>query len=466
MFSTALNLLSVNYSSNILTSIDSLPGGIMRSGMASHLASDASDRRARLYPWVVLALFWVCYFLNHADRQILFSVFPLVKQELGLSNTQLGLLGSSFQWIYAILVPFAGLLGDSISRKNIILSALLVWSATTVCSGLVSGFLLFLLLRALTGAGEAFYYPAATSIISDYHGASTRAFAMSIHQTSLYFGVVVSGTLAGYIGQHFGWRIAFLIFGGTGIAVAAVIRLLLREPVRGRQEEGSVAADAAIVKASVWARLSEAFRSRAALALMISFIGMNFAGVAVVTWSPTLLYREFHYSLAEAGFHATVYHQLGAFLGVLVGGRLADRWAVRDCRGRVWVQAAGLLGAAPFLYWLGRAGSPGEAFLALGAFGVFRGVYDSNLFASVFEVITPGARSTTVGLMLSAGFLFGGSSPVVVGWLSQYVGLGAAVGATSACFLAGGLLMVLNARLWFGSDARRMRERLHAAAAV
>jgi hypothetical protein len=229
---------------NILTSIDSLPGGIMRSGMASHLASDASDRRARLYPWVVLALFWVCYFLNHADRQILFSVFPLVKQELGLSNTQLGLLGSSFQWIYAILVPFAGLLGDSISRKNIILSALLVWSATTVCSGLVSGFLLFLLLRALTGAGEAFYYPAATSIISDYHGASTTARLAFHSPNEPVFGVVV---------MAIGWlyRPALRLGSRPDFAErhrrGAVIRLL-REPVAavGR----GTCPDAAIVKQS------------------------------------------------------------------------------------------------------------------------------------------------------------------------------------------------------------------------
>ena len=425
----------------------------MRIWMTAPITTRTPPDRQAVYPWLVLAMFWTVYFLNHADRQILFSVFPLVERELGLTSAQLGLLGSSFQLVYAVLVPVAGLLGDSLNRKNIIVTALLLWSATTVCSGLASQFVVFLALRALTGAGEAFYYPAATSILGDYHGSRTRAFAMSIHQTSLYFGVVISGTLAGYIGQHFGWRTAFLAFGAIGIVVAAVLRIFLREPVRGQMEQVRDAHE------GIGARLAEVFRSPSAIALILCFCGMNFAGVAVVTWSPTLVYREFHYSLAEAGFHSTIYHQAGAFVGVLLGGKLADRWAVRHLVARPWIQAVGLAGATPFLYWLGTAHSPMSAFIALGAFGVFRGLYDSNLFASLFEVISPGARSTTVGLTLSAGFLLGGSSPVLVGKLSESIGLGPAVGATAITFLLAAILMALNAWRWFGPAAQRMRER-------
>src|SRR5262249_57276903 len=151
-----------------------------------------------------------------------FSVFPLLKQELGLSQTQLGLLGSSVFWVYALLVPVAGGLGDVLSRKSLIALALLLWSTSTFLSGLVSGFVLLFLFRALTGTGEAFYYPAANSMISDYHGQSTRALAMGIHQTSVYFGIVVSGTLAGYIGQQYGWRWAFVSFGAAGILLGPV----------------------------------------------------------------------------------------------------------------------------------------------------------------------------------------------------------------------------------------------------
>src|SRR5260370_27110174 len=155
------------------------------------------------YKWAVVAVFWCVYFVNQADRQVIFSVFPLLQRDFGLSNTQLGLLGSSFQWVYAAVVPIAGGLGDIMSRRSLIVLALVVWSLATLSSGLVAGFGLLLTLRALTGAAEAFYYPAATSTIGDYHGQTTRAFAMSVHQTSVYAGIVCSGAMAGYIGQRY-----------------------------------------------------------------------------------------------------------------------------------------------------------------------------------------------------------------------------------------------------------------------
>jgi len=409
--------------------------------------------REPIYPWVVVGLFWLVYFLNHADRQIVFSVFPLLKQDLGLTDTQLGLLGSSFQWVYAALVPCAGFLGDAVSRRAIILAALLVWSTTTISSGMISAFVPFLALRALTGAGEAFYYPAATSIIGDYHGAATRSLAMSVHQTSLYFGVVTSGTLAGYLGQRFGWRIAFVVFGAAGYLLAALVAKVLKEPARGRVE-----APGTVSVIPLGRRLAELASRPSAVILVLCFCGMSFASVAVVTWMPTLVYRQFGYSLASSGFHATFYHQIGAFAGVLLGGRLGDRWAVRTPLARPWVQALGLLGAVPFLWMLGRSQGPAAVFAALALFGFFRGLYDSNLFASLFEVLSPASRATGTGLMLSAGFLVGGSSPVLIGRLAERTGLGFALATTSVWYFTAGILMLLCIKVWFLADVRRMRE--------
>lgn len=422
----------------------------------------------RWAPWLILAMFWLVYFLNHADRQIVFSVFPLLKTELNLTNTQLGLLGSSFQWVYACLVPVAGFLGDFVSRKRIIVSALLLWSIMTVSSGLVTGFALLLVLRALTGAGEAFYYPSATSIIADYHGEKTRALAMSIHQTSLYFGVVVSGTLAGYLGERFGWRSAFLVFGAAGVAAAAMLVRYLQEPRRGgadlngaqTQVRDAQRKPAAAPSSSVLTRLKTLCCTPSVLALAGSFCGMSFASVAVVTWMPAYIYSLGGFTLAEAGFHSTFYHQLGAFVGVLAGGGLADRFAPRFPLSRPWVQAAGLLLSVPFLYWIGAASSAAALFVALGLFGIFRGMYDSNLFASLFEVVAPETRATATGLMLSLGFLVGGTSPVVIGSLSQRFGLGPSLGATSACYLAAGVLMLTNISFWFRTDSSRMKAAL------
>lgn len=412
--------------------------------------------------WTVVALFWFVYFLNQADRQVIFSVFPLVQQELELSETQLGWLGSTFFWIYGVLVPLAGSLGDTFNRKKLIVLALVVWSAATFSSGLVAGFALLLLLRSITGFGEAFYYPAATSIITDYHSQRTRATAMSVHQTSVYVGVVMSGTLAGYVGQHYGWRSAFLSFGITGLLFAMVLGKTLREPVRGAAD--AVASQKATSEVNLTLtlpdRLRETFRSPTAVVLMLAFAGMNFVNAAFLPWMTTLLFRKFEMTLADAGFTATFYHHVGAFAGVLIGGKLADRWASGSrlgVLGRPLIQAVGLLGGAPFIYTMAAADARLTVTAALGFFGLFRGLYDSNLFASLYEVVRPEARATATGIMIAGAFLVGGSASVVIGWLSERIGLGPALAATSIAYVAAGLLLLLDCAVWFRRDAAKMR---------
>jgi predicted MFS family arabinose efflux permease len=416
-------------------------------------ACSAARPRDGGYKWVVVGVFWCIYFLNQADRQVIFSVFPLLQQELGLTNTQLGLLGSSFQWVYGTLVPLAGWLGDSFSRRSLIVLALLVWSAATFSSGLAVGFGLLLVLRALTGAGEAIYYPSAASIIGDYHGPKTRATALSIHQTSVYVGIVCSGALAGYVGQHYGWRVAFLAFGAAGILLALFAWKAIREPVRGQAENG--AAEAADVM-PLRQRLAEIFANRSAVSLMLAFLGMNFVNVACLTWTPTLLYQKFSMSLAEAGFHATFYHHAGAFAGVLLGGKLADHWSQRSVLSRPLIQLSGLILAAPFIVLLGRSDSVWVVCAALGLFGLFRGLYDSNLFASLYEVIRPEARATATGAMLAIAFLGGGSAALAVGWLSRGIGLGPALSATAVFYGLAAAVLLAASVFWFRQDAARM----------
>lgn len=398
--------------------------------------------------WTVLALFWLIYFMNQADRQVLFSVFPLVQKQFGLSDAHLGLLGSVFFWVYAVLVPVAGALGDKLNRKNMVIFALLIWSGATATSGLVGGFVLLLAFRSLTGAGEAFYYPAANSMISDYHGRGTRALAMSIHQTAVYLGIVGSGTLAGYVGQHFGWRMAFLAFGAIGISLAALSWKLLAEPERGAAEEEHVAVESpALVE-----QIRHAASSPTFWALMAAFLCFKLVDAAYLSWMPTLLYRKFSLSLATASFHATFWHHAGAFLGVLAGGRWSDAWAQRSILGRPLVQVVGLAAGAPFIYLLATSSSTVIVYGALTLFGVFRGFYDSNLFASLYEVIRPESRATGTGMMLCAAFLGGGTAPLAIGFLSRAFALDEAMAFTSGLYILGALIILADCGLWFRRD--------------
>ncbi len=411
------------------------------------------------YKWLILGLFWLIYFLNHADRMVLPSVFPLLKNELGLTDTQLGLLGSSFFWVYALLVPIAGSLGDVMSRKKLVVLALLLWSSATASSGLASGFALLFVFRALTGTGEAFYYPAANSMISDFHGQKTRSLAMGIHQTSVYFGTVASATVAGYIGQTWGWRWAFLGFGLSGIVVALIAWFTLHEPERGAsdREELQTAPQTVPAALPLGERIKETFGTPTAIVLMIAFLGMILNNAAYLTWTPTLLFEKFRLSLAEAGFHATFWHHLGAMAGVLAGGRVADRLSAKSRMSRPLVQVVGLVLGAPFIFLLGWSGSSVVVFASLGLYGFFRGLYDSNLFASLYEVVRPEARATATGFMICVAFLCGGFAPVIIGWLSAQMSLGMALASTSLCYLGGGLLILLNCAVWFRRDSARMQ---------
>jgi MFS family permease len=184
--------------------------------------------------WVVFMLWFVCLF-NYADRQAIFSVFPLLKTEMGLTDIELGLVGSSFMWVYALALPLAGIVGDRVSRKKLILAGLIFWSLITIATALSTQFWHLLLFRALEGFGEAFYFPASMSLISDYHGPRTRSRAMAVHQSGVYAGTIAGGTLAGFMAEEYGWRSGFYVFGILGVVLGVVLFLLLKEPRRGSQ---------------------------------------------------------------------------------------------------------------------------------------------------------------------------------------------------------------------------------------
>lgn len=158
--------------------------------------------------WIVFMLWFVCFF-NYADRQAIFSVFPLLKAEMNLSDVQLGVVGAAFMWVYAGFGPFAGLVGDRLERRTLIIGGLIFWSIVTVATALSTNYWHLVIFRALEGLGEAFYFPASMSLISDYHGPDTRSRAMSFHQSSVYAGTIAGGTVAGFLGQYYGWRSSF-----------------------------------------------------------------------------------------------------------------------------------------------------------------------------------------------------------------------------------------------------------------
>src|SRR5436190_12503938 len=228
-------------------------------------------------------LWWIAFF-NYADRQAIFSVFPLLEQEMHLTPIQLGMLGSSFAWVYGLSAPLAGNIVDRIRRKTAILGGLQAWSVICMATALSRNFGHLLFFRAAEGLGETFYFPASMSLVSDYHGKETRSRALGAHQTSVYMGTIAGGFFAGLIAQNYGWRWSFVVFGALGVALGLALRKYLIEPKR----ESST--DAEPPKLSTREFLGEVCRTPSAMLLMAAFLCSNFVAVVLLTWMPKFLY--------------------------------------------------------------------------------------------------------------------------------------------------------------------------------
>jgi MFS family permease len=415
----------------------------------AHVSATAPAPAANArYKWELVGWLWLAYFLNQGDRQIYNAVLPLIRADLGASDVQLGLVATLFTLFYGVLVPVAGVLGDRWSRKWIICASLLVFSAGTLLTGLAGGLVGLIVFRSIaTGAGEAFYYPAANTLIGLHHR-ETRAQAMAIHQTSVYVGVVASSVLAAWIGEQHGWRAAFYVFGGGGIVLAALLAWRLRND--------TPAADAPRAAGEgLRASLAAILRVRTFYFLSFAFGAMVFVNVGFTTWMPTFLYERFALSLKTAAFQAVFLHLLFAFFGVMIGGRISDRLAARRSTIRIQIEWIGLLAGAPFIFLLGAAPELWIVYVALAGFGLFRGLYDSNLFAALFDVIEPRHRSTATGLMLAFAFTVGATAPLLLGYLKPQVGLSTGLSALALAYALGGVALLMAQRTCFPREFRR-----------
>jgi MFS family permease len=411
-------------------------------------------------------MLWLISFFNYADRQAIFSVFPLLERELHLTPVQLGLLGSSFAWVYGLGAPFAGMIVDRVKRKTAILGGLQAWSLICIATVTSQKFGHLFFWRAAEGLGETFYYPASMSLISDYHGRETRSRAMGLHQTSVYVGTIGGGFFAGLIGQYYGWRLSFVVFGGLGILLGLLLTRYLVEPPRGAAElaDAKGVSDAPVVLRgglSLPAFLRLLVRTPTLLCLMGAFMCANFVAVVLLSWMPKFLYDKFHLGLAMAGLTATIFVQLASMAGAPLGGWLADTWRRRTPAGRLAVQMIGVLGGAPFVMLCGVTPSVGVLIAALTMWGLFKGLYDANIFASVFDVVRPEARGTAAGFMNAVGWLAGGgSAPLVIGIIAERESLGLAIALASTVYIAAGLLLLVGVVFFVKRDAERMRAEL------
>jgi len=408
-------------------------------------------------------LWFVCFF-NYADRQAIFSVFPKLKEEFGFDKVQLGLIGSAFMWVYAAAAPIAGFVSDRLRRKTLILGGCAFWSLVTVTTGWCSRLWHFVTVRALEGFGETFYFPASMSLISDYHDTRTRSRALSFHQSSVYVGTIGGSWLGAWFAEHMGWRTGFYFFGAAGLVLALFLWRFLREPRRG-EAEATVPAEKA-VPLSLKETGSMIFRTPMVVMLMLVFMGANFVATIFLTWTPTFLVEKFHFRLTMAGFSGSMFIHLASAFSAPLGGMLADFLSQRLAGGRMLVQAIGLAVGSIFVFIIGTTNEVATLLVAMTCFGFCKGLYDSNIFASVYDAIEPRARASAAGVMNAVGWGGGALGPLAVGVLAKYGrrpteidNMSEAIAYCGAIYLVGAVLLGLTIVFFAKRDILRSRNR-------
>lgn len=395
------------------------------------------------FNWEVIILLWLAFFFNQADRQVFNVALPVVKLDLGLSDVQLGLISSVFILAIGLFVPIAGYIGDKYSKKTVIILSLLIWSSATFLTGFSGGFIALIILRSTVGGSEAFYAPAANALIGEKFQANLGT-AMAIHQTALYAGIIGSGILGGYISEHYGWRSSFLIFGGIGILLFLLMYF--------RLTDSNSASNQKTDSLSIVDGIKFLFRKKTAVLLTGAFTCMVFVNVGYLTWTPTFLHEKFSVSVTEAGFSSMFYHHIFAFAGVMIAGKLSDKLSAKKRVMRLQLQAWALLLGAPFIVLMGMATSLVWVYVGLALFGFFRGMYDSNIYASLYSVIDSRIRASVSAAMIMFAYVVGSLAPVILGAIKPYIGLSQGLSSLAILYVIGSLLIFLACTSFFQRD--------------
>ncbi|MEA3181817.1 MAG: hypothetical protein QOI59_5340 [Gammaproteobacteria bacterium] len=320
-------------------------------------APPGGDSTVTRYAVFVLAVLVMVYGFNFMDRYIFVILMEDIKRDLSLSDTQLGLIsGFAFSTVYSVAGLAVARWADHGNRRSIIAMALACWSVLTVACGLTRNFLQLVIARMGVGVSESACSPPACSLLADIYPPQRRAMAYAVYTAGLYVGLGLGFGLGGWIGEHYGWRAAFLWAGAPGILLALVVRFTIREPERGASD--STGAD--IASYTVREAVAYMLERPSFIAYMLGSALFTFAGTAIDSWAPLFLVRVRHVATGDVGLWTGALGATAGLTGAVVSGWLADRLAAaRDLRWNLWVATGGIAIVAPgtllFLFGAPRA---------------------------------------------------------------------------------------------------------------
>jgi predicted MFS family arabinose efflux permease len=302
----------------------------------------------RRYPLYVLGVLLVVYTFNFIDRIVLGVLVPPIKAELGLTDTQLGLLGgTAFALFYTALGIPVGWLADRFNRVWIMTAALALWSAFTAVCGFTTSFVQLFLARLGVGIGEAGGVAPAYSFIADYFPPEQRARALSVYSFGIPIGSALGLIFGGVIASMVNWRAAFMILGVAGVLLAPLLLLTVREPLRGGLDGRAAAKPGSVSLADV-ARVL--VRKPSFWGLSLAAASSSITGYGLFFWLPSFFMRSYGLTLIDVSLYYGGITLIGGIAGVWLGGWLADRYGTARKSAYAYLPAAALALCIPFYF--------------------------------------------------------------------------------------------------------------------
>ena len=423
--------------------------GDLKDGEAVRLkAAEGSDLT---YKWIMLALLAVTYFLMHGARQVFNASLPQIQGDLashGATDAQLGLSRTFFLFAYGCMVPFAGIAADFFRRKWVIVIGTLLFSTSVFFTGFADSMLMFFVLYGfMNGIGQCMIPGAASSLIAQYH-TETRSTALSIYQSALYVGILVSSVLAGWLGgaSSSGWRVSFWVFGGIAVVWMFVLTAFLRNTpaLKVHDEE-------------VKPKFADAFKAFAdkpsAWLLTFAFGMLVFGSNCFRTWMPKFMQvADWGLTPSSAAFHSVFWFYLGSFIGIAIGARTSDRLSSRRRGIRLTIMAIGLALSAPTMAGMVLVPTLWLSCVMMFFFGLGGGFFDCNLYAGLFDVVAPRYRSAAMGLYLSGAFFIGCPATWALGLVGQHYSLQAGMAIFGGTYALGALAIFIARAFFFKRD--------------
>ncbi len=414
-----------------------------------------------LYKWVLLGFLWVAYFLQQGTRQIYNAILPNIQTDFGVDSVKMGLVMTLFTIMYGLCVPFSGVLGDVISRKRIVVVGVLVFSIGIFFSGTVATIGMMILTYGIINAvGQSFYYPPSSSLLGQAHN-DTRSTALSILQTAQYAGIVICSCVAGYLAdlkivqmptflssvlgvEVAGWRLPFYIFGTIGVVWAFCLAFFMKDAKQQTSGEQ---------KTTFFEAFKVVFSRPSALFLAVVFGFLVYIDVGFKTWMPTYMAETFFDGkLTSANSNFVIWVYCGAFFGVMIGSRICDKLFSKIKHIRFSLNLIGFFMTTPFLLLSANTDTLSVCKASLLLYGIFKGICDSCIFASVLDVVPARYRASGMGLMICGGFIIGSTSSTILGYICQSVSLTAGISWLSIFCLLNVIMLFIIIKGFFKRD--------------